>query len=163
MSQQGAFQRVLYRTFILEKRWRVDDVAVTLGVSRSTLYAWIEGERTFPVDQVPTLFIATQHMEFLQFCLEGTGYSLAPLPDAGQEVGRVQEEALDVVAAVGDLAQTVRMASADGVLSQAERQRIFALVRKVQQEAEELLAAAARPSGARTPTDTGVTRLHALR
>lgn len=139
------FQRLLHRKFLIERRWRVEEIAPQLGVGRSTLYAWIDGVMTCPVDILPSLFLLTRDTEFLQFCLQGTGYTLAPLPGAGVQVEDVQAETLDVMDAVGQLASVVRQAAADGTLDRKEREAIREAIRHIQREAEEVLAATTSP------------------
>ncbi len=134
----SGFQQLLYRLFLLERRWRVDEVAAQLNVGRSTMYAWIDGERHFPVDLIGPLVTITGEIAFLDFILKGTGYTLAPLPEASVDVGRIEAEMLDVAREVGNMVATVQEALKDGRIDGREAEQIRQAGRKVQQQVEDV-------------------------
>lgn len=136
------FQQLLYRKFLIERRWRVDEIAQLLGVDRSTMYQWVDGVRTCPYDIVPHLYLVTQDIDFLTFGLQGTGYTLAKLPGVEAEVGRVESETLDVARVVGTLVEVVQRVTKDGQVDHRDRQEIEAAARDVQRETEEVVVAA---------------------
>jgi hypothetical protein len=105
------------------------------------MYAWIDGERQFPVDLVGLLSTVTSDMDFIDFVLVGTGYTLAPLPEPTVDVGRVEAETLDVAREVGNVVAAVQTALKDGRVDRADVERIRAAVRTLQREAEDITAA----------------------
>lgn len=137
----SGFQQLLYRKFLQERRWRVDEIAQQLNVGRSTMYAWIDGERQFPVDLVGMLATITGDTDFLDFVLIGTGYTLAPLPEPTVDVRRVEAETLDVAREVGNVVASVQGALKDGRVDRREAEQIRQAVRTLQREAEEVASA----------------------
>ncbi len=131
------FQHLLYHKFIFLKHYAVAEIAHHMGISPQSLYAYCEGERTFPPDLLPSLFIATQDIDVLVFCLKGTGYTLAPLPLPGP-AACLKSETLDVAAAAGELAASVNAALANGGLDHREFETLQHKLTTVEREAEEV-------------------------
>ena len=156
MMQHSGFQQLLYRKFFQDRIARVDDVAHQLNVGRSTMYAWIDGERQFPVDLVGLLTRITGDSDFLDFILQGTGYTLAPLPEVDvEEVGRLEAETLDVAREAGNVVAAVQDALRDERIDRMEAQQIRAAVRTLQREAEEVSHAAGRVGSVSRPQTKG--------
>lgn len=131
-----AFQMLLHRKFFIERRWRVEDVAGQLGVDRSTLYAWIDGQRTCPVDIVPHLFLVTGDIEFLAFCVQGTGYTVAPLPAPEDAAQCLKSEALGVSASAGHFAGLVNEVLKDGHVDRTEVAAAELALDQIERDAE---------------------------
>ncbi len=136
------FQQLLYRKFLIERRWRVDEIAQALGVDRSTMYQWVDGVRTCPYDIIPHLFLVTRDLDFLTFGLQGTGYTVAPLPTAEVDAGRLETETLDVARAAGQFVAVVQDRMQDGRVDRQDAEAIGQACRDLQREAEEARAVA---------------------
>ena len=148
MVQFSGFQQLLFRKFLYERHWRVDEIAQKLNVGRSTMYRWIDGEAHFPVDLVGMLTIVTGDRDFIDFVLQGTGYTLAPLPTPEVEVGRVEAETLDVAREAGKFVGVVQQTLRDGHIDRKDIESICSAGRDLQREVEEVRVAAegtARP------------------
>lgn len=143
------FQSVLYHKLIYRKEHDVQSVAQKMGVSASALYAYAEGERTFPPDLIPALYLATGDEEFLQFFLQGTGFVLSRLPGSGQASPDLRTEVLEVMGAVGTLAETVNAALADKAISEQEALDIDLICTQVQRATQDVHSAVERPEWAR--------------
>jgi len=103
------FAELLYLFFISEKGYRVDDAALELGISSSTMYEYIRGKRIFPPDLIAPLYRATGERRFLSFFLDACNIAFHELPcskegwsnkDLLQEAILAQEECLDVLKAI---------------------------------------------------------------
>lgn len=76
MVRINRFQNLLYTRFIIEKRYRVDEIAEKIGIHRDTLYRHIRGENQFPVDLIPNLVKATGDDFFLRYLAREAGYTI---------------------------------------------------------------------------------------
>ena len=76
MVKRIGFQNLLYVRFIIEKRYRVDEVARKLDIHKDTLYRWIRGDNPFPIDQLPHLVKATDDPIYLKYLAREAGFSL---------------------------------------------------------------------------------------
>jgi len=87
---------LLYLFFISEKRCRVDDAALELGISSSTMYEYIRGKRIFPPDLIAPLYRATGERRFLSFFLNASNVAFHELPcwEADWSNGNLLEEAI---------------------------------------------------------------------
>ena len=142
MLHFNGFQQLLYRKFLLERRWRVEEIAHQLNVGRSTMYAWIDGERTFPVDLVGLLSRVTGDHEFVEFVVRDTGFTLAPLPGAGMDIRHLESEALDVAKQAGRVVEAVQDAIVDGRVDTRDCASIRHAVDSLHREGQEVLIAA---------------------
>lgn len=142
------FQQLLWRKCFQEKHWRAEDIAAQLNIGRSTMYRYIDGEAYFPPDLIGPLVVATGDIEFLTYLLQGTGYTLAPLPEPNVEVERVEAETLEVAREAGNVAALVREALKDRQIDHREVEQICQAVRNLQREAQDVASACEGPLAA---------------
>lgn len=142
-NTQG-FASLLYVAFVIEKRYRVDEVAPLLDVSPSTLYDYISGRRIFPPDLIAPLYNATKDRRFLALFLDECGCTFTELPEPEAcidetvlaEAIRAQEEFTDVLRATREALRDDRvdrreLAQIEQEYSEAKAQlaRLMATVR----------------------------------
>ena len=72
------FQCHLYEVFIIQKKWRVDEMSKKMGISADLLYRYIRGERKFPLDIFPAYLKATGDLDALKYLVSEVGYCLIP-------------------------------------------------------------------------------------
>jgi len=86
-SSNYGFQSLLYYRFIIEKKYRVDDVSKKMGICKDTLYRYIRGakkdskneeRKEFPIDQISSLVNATKDLRYLEYFCDPCGYTLLP-------------------------------------------------------------------------------------
>lgn len=137
MTKYEGFRNLLYHKFIYLKLYRVDEVAERMGVSPVTLYKYIGGQYSFPVDLIGKLYTATGDAEFLNFILAGTDQMLTPRK--GTKVQKdLASETLEAMAAVGRLAEDVQSSKGDGILSEIEKKRLINRIDHAQKELEDV-------------------------
>ena len=61
-----------YAKIILSEKWTVTAVVRKMNIATSTLYHYIEGKNTFPVDLTLNLYNATSDLEVLNFVVTDT-------------------------------------------------------------------------------------------
>jgi len=137
------FQFLLYSKFISplgdEPKHDADHAAREIGISRSTLYNYIEGECYCPPDLISRIYNATGDVDFLNFIVNPTDKRLVDKESVRAEKGLV-EEVLDVAGTAGGLVNMVREALADGRLSALEQHQILRGIEGVHKELEDLKA-----------------------
>jgi hypothetical protein len=139
----------LNRHLIRSERHSVKAVAAKMGISMSTLYAYIEGQNPFPLERLPSLYAATQDVQLiadLVGCCE-SGLTLVADPAAG-DVGNVATQALKVGAASGEVTSTVLRALDDNRIDDREAHEIAKAVEGAQREGEGLRLVARKAVGA---------------
>jgi hypothetical protein len=119
--KHAEFQLLLYRKFEYEHRYDAKTVADQMGISRSSMYAYIDGTTYFPPDLVPLLYRVTDDTDFLDFFLRGTGFTRAPVLTATPSAADLRSQVLDVTATTGELAAQTNGFLADDVLDHKER------------------------------------------
>lgn len=131
------FQALLYKKLIDPGMYKIGDVARRMGLPTSTLYHYVEGHSTFPVDIIAGLYNATRDIEFLDFIINDTDMMLTKrvASDGGKTV---TDETLEVVAANGGLVKQVVAALRDGKLNEEEKRTITNLINATQLELEDL-------------------------
>ena len=72
------YQTLLYYKFIASKQHDAASVAQKMQVSLDSLYRWVRGDRSMPIDRIPDLVNATGDLEFLEYLTEKCGFSLIP-------------------------------------------------------------------------------------
>ena len=78
----SGFQSLLYYNFILEKKYRIDQVSTKMGISKDYLYKMVRGERPFPPDKISDLYNATEDLTWLTFFLDPCGFvPIKPIED----------------------------------------------------------------------------------
>jgi hypothetical protein len=118
--------RALYQAFIIEKRHKVEAVAKDIGVSVSTLYAWLENENTFPAWAIEPLLRSTGDLELFGAITGATAYGLRLVPSADAEPAApsVAELALEAGAEAGDVLREVHGLGRDGTFDASDKARI---------------------------------------
>lgn len=138
MTKYEGFRTLLYYKIIYLKQYRVEDIAEQMGMdSPVTLYKYISGQYSFPVDLVGKLYRATGDIEFLNFILNDTDQMLTPRK--GSPIQKdLTSETLEAMAAAGRLAEEVQEAKEDDQLSEIERKRITNRIDQAQKELEDV-------------------------
>ena len=72
------YQTLLYYKFIASKQHDAASIAQKMGVSVDSVYRWVRGDRSMPIDRIPDLVNATGDLEFLEYLTEKCGFSLVP-------------------------------------------------------------------------------------
>lgn len=72
------FQSMMYVSFIIKKKYRVDETAKKMEISKDSLYRYIRGETIIPPDRIAALIRATNDIEYLEFFCEAMNY--IPIP-----------------------------------------------------------------------------------
>ena len=72
------FQSMMYISFIIKKKYRVDEIAKKMEISKDSLYRYIRGENIIPPDRIVALIRATEDIEYLEFFCEAMNY--VPIP-----------------------------------------------------------------------------------
>ena len=72
------FQSMMYVSFIIKKKYRVDETAKKMEISKDSLYRYIRGETIIPPDRIAALIRATEDIEYLEFFCEAVDY--VPIP-----------------------------------------------------------------------------------
>jgi len=136
MTKYEGFRTLLYYKLIYTKQHRVEEVAEKMGVSPVSLYKYISGQYSFPVDLVSKLYGATGDIEFLNFILNDTDQMLTHRREApgGHDI---ETETLDVTAAVGRLAGEVNEAKQGG-LTEIEKKRLINRIDTAHKELEDV-------------------------
>jgi hypothetical protein len=118
--------RTLYQAFIIEKRHKVESVAKDIGVSASTLYAWLENENTFPAWAIEPLLRSTGDLELFGTITGATSYGLRLVPSSPAEPATpaATELALEAGAEVGDVLREVHDLGRDGSYDASDKARI---------------------------------------
>ncbi|MCK4760287.1 MAG: hypothetical protein KAT69_09555 [Candidatus Aminicenantes bacterium] len=79
MAKSGhSFQKELSRKFVYKGDLIVKLVSKTMGISSSTLYKWIEGERDVSVDYLLPYLKATKDYRYLKYLARECGFQLVP-------------------------------------------------------------------------------------
>jgi hypothetical protein len=109
---------------------RVDVVAPRMGVSESQLYKYLEGETPFPLERLPSLFVACDRdMELLCDLLAVDTLGLVVTEQADEATAEsVTHLALATSAAAGEVSAATSKAVSDGVVTVAEADEV---VRKI--------------------------------
>ena len=139
MIYHKGFQSLLYYRFIHSKAHNVEDVAEKMGIAPSTLYGYIEGRSTFPVDLLGRLYMATKDPDFLHTVTNSTDYMSVPRPEARLSGRDLVYEAADVFGVGGQLLKEVEAALADGRLTNLERKRLIRIATAGLKECQEVI------------------------
>ena len=136
------FQTVLYYVFLIEKAFRVDEVAKRMGIRPGTLYSYIEGKRTFPPDRIPDLYRATFERRFLAVLLDSIGVVFfdAPECDSAEPADAVLPEAIKTQKECLDVLQAAYDSLADGRVSRDELHKLRGEVSEAHSALARLLA-----------------------
>ena len=79
MAKSGhSFQKELSRKFVYKGDLIVKLVSKAMGISSSTLYKWIEGERDVSVDYLLPYLKATKDYRYLKYLAKECGFQLVP-------------------------------------------------------------------------------------
>ena len=79
MAKSGhSFQKELSRKFVYKEDLIVKLVSKEMGISSSTLYKWIEGERDVSVDYLLPYLKATKDYRYLKYLARECGFQLVP-------------------------------------------------------------------------------------
>jgi len=137
MTKYEGFRTLLYYKFIYLKLYRVDEIAEKMGMdSPVTLYKYIGGQYSFPVDLVGKLYNATGDVEFLNFILNDTGQMLTPRE--GSPIQKdLASETLEGMAAAGRLAEDVQSSKGNG-LTEIEKKRLINRIDQAHKELEDV-------------------------
>lgn len=136
--QYRAWPSLLYYHLIHSGKHDLREVAKKMMVNPDSLYKWAEGVNTFPPELAGPLYNATGEIEFLESLMKDTGMMVVPRPMANGAGKPVLNEVIDVVGAVGDMANHFNKAMADGKLDSREISRAEKLLNKVQREVEDV-------------------------
>lgn len=117
-------------------------------VSRAQLYEWSNAYRSDPNVRCPLRVVdAIQQIQgssvLLAFLAQRIGYTLDVVP-AGEHTDTLEREFLESAAAVGELAHTIRVVTADRRLSADERQQLQRDIFNAKRELADVEAAVAR-------------------
>ena len=74
----SSLQCLLYTSFVIKKRYRVDTIAQKMGISKDLLYRYIRGNKQFPADRLSDLTNATEDYDYLDFILSECGLTAIP-------------------------------------------------------------------------------------
>lgn len=79
MAKSGhSFQKELSRKFVYKGDLIVKIVSKGMGISSSTLYKWIEGERDVSVDYLLPYLKTTKDYRYLKYLARECGFQLVP-------------------------------------------------------------------------------------
>ena len=76
MSDKFGFSHLLYYLFIVEKKFRVDEISERMGIHKDTLYKMINGTNPFSPDYINPLLKATESLEIIQYLINGTDFRI---------------------------------------------------------------------------------------
>jgi len=74
----SSLQCLLYTSFIIKKRYRVDAIAQKMGISKDLLYRYIRGNKQFPSDRLSDLTNATEDFDYIDFMFSECGLTAIP-------------------------------------------------------------------------------------
>jgi len=72
------FQAHLYEVFIIQKKYRVEDVSKKMNTSSDLLYRYIRGDKRFPLARFLDYLKATHDLDALKYLARETGMLLIP-------------------------------------------------------------------------------------
>ncbi len=130
------YQFFLYDKFIGGQHNIIDTSRKTL-IPPSTLYNYVEGVSTCPVDLVAPFYNATKDPDFVNFIINDTDLMLAPKQE-GKGDKTILEETLDVSVACGNLTRTVQKALKDKTITRNEERLIIKAINEAEKELEDL-------------------------
>lgn len=139
MIKNTEFQLLLQQKIVLSGKYSIEEVARAIDVPKNTLYHYLEGRSTFPVDKVGPLYNYTQESAFLDFVVRDTDMMLT-YRQPGSAGKPIVDETLDVAAELGNVVKSVRDALMDRGISDAENAGIVEAINKAQKELEDLRA-----------------------
>lgn len=137
----NGIQALLYVRFIIEKRYRVDEVAPKMGIASDTLYKYIRGENLFPMERAGALTAATGDTCYLDYAADQSGYILVPKPTVKAVQKSVRQLEALITIQNGKLVEVTEAGLEDGSFDQAEIKKIIANGNEVVRAVETLKAA----------------------
>ena len=132
------FGSLLYYSFILKKKYRVDETAEKMGIAPDTLYRYIRSENVMPPDRIIDLVKATGEIEFLTFFCDPCGYIPIKRP-AGKLFDQPHEkDEIHLSILNGQALDEIEKAHEDGRIDKQEYLKIQRKLTQLQQKAAEL-------------------------
>jgi hypothetical protein len=125
-NRNKAHAEALYQALILERRHKLEAVALRMGIAASTLYGWAENEATLPAWAVPLIYDATSDVDLyrrLTGAAERNIRIVPPSEDKNTSPSELRELALQVGAESGDVLRAVSESAMNGTVDAAERKR----------------------------------------
>jgi hypothetical protein len=137
MGDRGQeFASIVYTILVIEKRPRVEDAARSLKMSYATLHSRLIARTSFSPDEVRELLRAVPDPRLLAYLLDGTKFTAAERPTAGEFEPSIERGATKVVVGAADVLEIIDAAMAGGGLDP----RQGALVQSKIDETERALA-----------------------
>jgi hypothetical protein len=125
-NRNKAQAEALYQALILERRHKLEAVALRMGIAASTLYGWAENEATLPAWAVPLIYDATGDVDLFRRLTGAAERNLrveTPVAAAPVSPTSLRDLALEVGAESGDFQRAVSEGVRDGNLSAADLER----------------------------------------
>jgi predicted transcriptional regulator len=140
--EESDLRILLYSMFIVNKTKdtpTIDDIAQKMGVSQSTLYKCLEGEKTPAPEFFPALFNNTKEIGIIQwFVNRCEGLELIETK-AKEKNGDLRDDIEGLVIDVAKISELRRIAYADGRLDSNEKSRLLKSTNKLLESVEHLL------------------------
>lgn len=142
-NRSAAQAHVLYEVFLIERRHKVEAVAMHVGVSPATFYGWIENKATLPAWAIRPIFEATRDLD-LWARLSGAkdlGFRVDPPAAAATPASpTILAAALGAGAEVGDVQRKVEELGRDGSYDASDKEQLEREIEEAEQKLNTLRA-----------------------
>lgn len=137
-SPISGFSALLYYSFIIRKKYRVDAVAKEMQIATDTLYRYVRGENIMPPDRIVDLVRATGDIEILEFFCDPCGFIPIQKSKAKLCAAAREKEEINLSILHGRTIEGIEKAFRDGKLTKPEYKQVHQLLTKLQEHAAEL-------------------------
>lgn len=132
------FAQIVYTVLVIEKRWRVEDVAADMGMKYDTLYARVNGRVPFSAEEIRDLIRCAPDARLANYVLRDSDFIAIDrvLAEEVQDNKDIHFGATHSVLQVSDVLRAIEKALDDDRLDHRERASVMRTIN----EAERSLA-----------------------
>ncbi|RMF05517.1 MAG: hypothetical protein D6773_05130 [Alphaproteobacteria bacterium] len=128
MKERGKdFADLVYQVLVLEERWKLKDIAATLGLKYDTFYSRVRNRTRFSADEIRRLIAAAPDPRFVSYLLRETPFVAADRvpPDRCAEAEAIHRGATRIVLEAADVLEAIEAALADDRIDHRESRVIL--------------------------------------
>jgi hypothetical protein len=121
------FARLVYTILVIEKRWRLDEVAAAMGLKYDTLYSRVSGRVAFSADEIRALLRCAPDPRLANYVLRDSPFIAIDrvIADELQDNKNIHFGATHSVLQVAEVLRAVEQALDDDRLDHRERAEVM--------------------------------------
>ncbi len=154
MSARGKeFADLVHQVTVMEKRYRLEAIAPSMGLSYDALHARVHNRVSFTAEEIRHLIAVAPDPRFVTYLLRGTRYVAAERPEAVDEPvpDAVLRGATRIVIEATDVLEAVEFALGDGRIDHRDG---LAILKEIEIAERALASLRTRINDAAPPADT---------